>query len=95
MRQTQSFTQIVKEELCNNTYEDKERLKALLSAYIRINGSVIIHDRQSQLSLETENAKIAKFIYQSINDVYQADAHLSFYRNSRKKTVYVINMSRF
>jgi len=92
MRQTQSFTQIVKEELCNNTYEDKERLKALLSAYIRINGSVIIHDRQSQLSLETENAKIAKFIYQSINDVYQADAHLSFYRNSRKKTVYVINI---
>ena len=92
MRQTQSFTQIVKEELCNNTYSDKERLKALLSAYIRINGSVIIHDRQSRLSLETENAKIAKFIYQSINDVYQINAHLSFYRNSRKRTIYVINI---
>ena len=85
MRTTQSFTQKVKDELCQNQYDSKERLRALLSAYIRINGSVIFQQKQSLLSLETENAKIAKFIYQSINQLYEADAHLTFYKNQRRK----------
>lgn len=92
MRQTQSFTQIVKEELCQNTYLEKDRLKALLAAYIRINGTVVFHQKQSALSLETENAQIAKFIYQHINEVYDADAHLSFYKNNRQKVMYVIQI---
>ncbi|HNX16055.1 MAG TPA: DNA-binding protein WhiA [Bacilli bacterium] len=92
MRTTQSFTQQVKDELCQNQYESSERLKALLSAYIRINGSMIFQKQQSRLSLETENARIAKFIYQSINQLYQAGAHLSFYKNQKKKTTYVITV---
>jgi DNA-binding protein WhiA len=92
MRTTQSFTQKVKDELCQNQYDSKERLRALLSAYIRINGSVIFQQKQSLLSLETENAKIAKFIYQSINMLYEADAHLAFYKNQRRKTTYVITI---
>lgn len=92
MRTTQSFTQKVKDELCQNQYDSKERLRALLSAYIRINGSVIFQHKQSLLSLETENAKIAKFVYQSINQLYEADAHLTFYKNQRRKTTYVITV---
>jgi len=92
MRTTQSFTQKVKDELCQNQYDSKERIRALLSAYIRINGSVIFQQKQSLLSLETENAKIAKFIYQSINQLYEADAHLAFYKNQRRKTTYVITI---
>ncbi|HOZ02505.1 MAG TPA: DNA-binding protein WhiA [Bacilli bacterium] len=92
MRTTQSFTQKVKDELCQNQYDSKERLRALLSAYIRINGSVIFQQKQSLLSLETENAKIAKFVYQSINQLYEADAHLTFYKNQRRKTTYVITV---
>lgn len=92
MRTTQSFTQKVKDELCQNQYDSKERLRALLSAYIRINGSVIFQQKQSLLSLETENAKIAKFIYQSINQLFEANAHLTFYKNQRRKTTYVITI---
>ena len=92
MRTTQSFPQKVKDELCQNQYDSKERLRALLSAYIRINGSVIFQQKQSLLSLETENAKIAKFVYQSINQLYEADAHLTFYKNQRRKTTYVITV---
>lgn len=92
MRQTQSFTQQVKEELCTNLYEDSDRLKALLAAYIRINGTVVFHEKKSHLTMETENAKIAKFIYVSINDIYHCDAHLSFYTSSKKKMTYVINV---
>ncbi|MDD4104111.1 MAG: DNA-binding protein WhiA [Bacilli bacterium] len=92
MRTTQSFTQKVKDELCHNQYDSFERLKALLSAYIRINGSIIFQNKQSSLLLETENAKIAKFVYQQINQLYNADAHLSFYRNQRKRATYAITI---
>lgn len=92
MRTTQSFTQKVKDELCHNQYDSFERLKALLSAYIRINGSIIFQNKQSSLLLETENAKIAKFVYQQINHLYNSDAHLSFYRNQRKRATYAITI---
>ena len=42
MRSKSSFTSRVKEELVNNTYPSTDRLRALLSAYIRINGSVLM-----------------------------------------------------
>lgn len=94
MKQTQSFTKTVKEELCSNTYESQDRLRALLAAYIRINGSLIFRDRKSLLTMNTENAKIAKFIYQTINSTYNADAHLSFSSsNNKKKTKYVITIT--
>lgn len=93
MKQTQSFTKTVKEELCANAYESQDRLRALLAAYIRINGSLIFRDRKSLLTLNTENAKIAKFIYSTINSTYNADAHLSFSSSNKKKTTYTITIS--
>ena len=93
MKQVQSFTKQVKEELCSNSYDSTDRLRALLAAYIRINGSLVFRDRKSLLTLQTENAKIAKFIYQTINTAYGANAHLSFTSNNKKKVTYVITVS--
>lgn len=93
MKQVQSFTKQVKEELCSNSYDSTDRLRALLAAYIRINGSLVFRDRKSLLTLQTENAKIAKFIYQTINTAYEANAHLSFTSNNKKKVTYVITVS--
>lgn len=75
----ESFTQEVKEELCNNSYESIERYKALLSAYIRINGSMVFRNKKSYISLTTENAKIAKFIYKTIGDIYHFHPELSYH----------------
>lgn len=90
----ESFTKHVKEELCTNTYESKDRLRALLAAYIRINGSLLFRDKKSYLTLSTENAKIARFIYETINSIYQADAHLNFLSKSNlaKNTIYTIEV---
>ncbi len=90
----ESFTKQVKEELCGNEYESNDRLRALLAAYIRINGSLLFRDKKSYLTLSNENAKIAKFIYQTINDTYQANAHLSFKSKSNlsKNTIYTIEI---
>lgn len=93
MKQVQSFTKQIKEELCSNTYESTDRLRALLAAYIRINGSLVFRDHKSLLTLNTENAKIAKFIYTTVNSIYSANAHLSFLENNKKRTTYSISIS--
>ena len=76
MRNKNSFTSQVKEELVSNTYESSDRLRALLSAYIRINGSLVFRHKKTLLQLNMENAKIGKFIYENINDIYHANAEL-------------------
>ena len=76
MRNRNSFTSQVKEELVSNNYPSNDRLRALLSAYIRINGSLVFRHKKTLLQLNTENAKIGKFIYQYINDIYKANAEL-------------------
>lgn len=76
MRNKNSFTSQVKEELVNNIYPSLDRLRALLSAYIRINGSLVFRHKKTLLQLTTENAKIGKFIYTSINDLFQTNARL-------------------
>ena len=91
----ESFTRKVKEELCGNEYTSKDRLRALLAAYIRINGSLVFRDKKSCLTLSSENAKITRFIYETINGIYNADAHLSFKSktNLSKNTVYTIEVN--
>ncbi len=76
MRSKSSFTSQVKEELVNNSYPSSDRLRALLSAYIRINGSLVFRHKSTLLQLNMENAKIAQFIYKNINDIYKTNAEL-------------------
>ena len=76
MRNKNSFTSQVKEELVTNAYPSSDRLRALLSAFIRINGSLLFRHKRTLLQLNMENAKISKFIYKNINDIYHANAEL-------------------
>lgn len=64
-----SFTQKVKEELTTLPFSD-EHIRALLSAFIKINGSLSYSDGESRIVLRTENAKIAKYIYHLIDQIY-------------------------
>ena len=64
-----TFSQIVKEELVTEVNYSKERLEALLSAYIRINGVIKFSNKVLNVVLKTETAKIAKFIYSSIKSI--------------------------
>lgn len=94
MKTKESFTKRIKEELATNEYESGDRLRALLAAYIRINATLVIRNKQTILSLTTENAKIGKFIYQTINSIYDANAHLEIYSktNLSKNNVYTITV---
>ena len=88
-----SFTQQVKEELVNNTYDSPDRLRALLSAYIRINATISFRNKHTHLVLKNENGKTAKFIYSTINSIYGNTAHMSYMdKGNTKKTYYIIDI---
>lgn len=92
MDKTVSFATQVKEELVSNTYESKDRLRALLSAYIRINGHVSFKRGETIIILQSENAKVARFIYLSLKNLYNANCRLEFKQktNLKKKISYEI-----
>ena len=94
MRSKNSFTSQVKEELVSNTYPSTDRLRALLSAYIRINGSLVFRHKRTLLQLNMENAKIAQFIYKNINDIYstKADLIVKERNNFNKSKSYMIEI---
>ena len=95
MRNKNSFTSQVKEELASNVYTSGDRLRALLSAYIRINGSLVFRHKKTLLQLNTENAKIGRFIFETINEIYHANAELIVKekRNLDKSKSYMIEIT--
>ena len=95
MRNKNSFTSQVKEELASNVYTSGDRLRALLSAYIRINGSLVFRHKKTLLQLNTENAKIGRFIFETINEIYHANAELIVKekRNLDKSKSYMIEIA--
>lgn len=78
-----SFSQLVKEEICLNNTFSIQRKKALLSAYIRMNGYLSIESNKSFLTLQTENAKVAKHIYQLIKEIYNPTIHFIYVKNKK------------
>lgn len=86
-----SFTQKVKEELCSIPFSD-EHLRAFLAAFIKVNGHLSISGGQSSIICKTENAKIAKFIYHSIDRIYGISARFSYSKemNFKKRVTYSV-----
>ena len=95
MQHTITFTQQVKEEIASNTYESKDRLRALLAAFIKINGTLTFKNKETILLAKTENAKIAKFIYSNLKEIYNADISFEYHQKKslKKKRVYHISVN--
>ncbi len=96
MAETITFTQKIKEELASNEYPSEDRLKALLSAFIRITGGVSFRSKKSVITVKTQSAKTAKFIYTTINKLYGPVVRMHFLQgqNLKKKTTYVITIAQ-
>jgi DNA-binding protein WhiA len=65
-----SFTKEVKEEITLQKREDLNQRKALLSAFIKINGNVLVRNGKLYISIKTENKKTARLIYGEIKKLY-------------------------
>lgn len=79
-----SFTQKVKEEICSLPFND-EHLRAVLAAFIKVNGVLSFGNDKSQIVIKTENAKIAKFIYHAVEKVYGITSRFSYSKNMNFK----------
>lgn len=86
-----SFTQKVKEELCSIPFSD-EHLRAFLAAFIKVNGHLTYSNGKSSIICKTENAKIAKFIYHSIDRIYGITPRFSYSKemNFKKRVTYSV-----
>lgn len=86
-----SFTQKVKEEVTSANFSDAD-LRAVLAAFIKINGSLSYVNGKEHIVLKTENAKIAKFIYRSINRIYGVPSRFTYSKSMsfKKKLFYNI-----
>ena len=86
-----SFTKVVKDEIISADLLSVSKKKAFLSAYIKINGSLIFRNKESVLTLRFKDAKTAKYLYSLLLEIYKPDAHLS-YVNKNKTRHYVIEV---
>lgn len=91
MAEKVSFTSKVKEEIASHTF-DGVRLRALLTSFSKINGKLAIQDGQTRIILQTENAKIAKFIFLAFQSRYKISPRFAYRRNMnlKKNIVYHI-----
>ncbi|KXT83094.1 DNA-binding protein WhiA [Streptococcus panodentis] len=87
-----SFTVKVKEELLSLVSRDKNELAAI----IKMSGSLGLTGQGLTLSLTTENAKIARHIYELLLALYQAKSDIRHHQktNLRKNRVYTVFLDR-
>lgn len=83
-----SFTITVKEELLHGSSADKSELAAI----IKLSGSLGLAIAGLTLSIVTENAKIARHIYEVLYQLYQIKADIRHHQrtNLRKNRVYTV-----
>lgn len=81
-----SFTIVVKEELVHLLQFDKSELSAIL----KLSGSLGLTGDGLSLSMTTENAKIARYIYELIEALYHIQPEIKYHQktNLRKNRVY-------
>lgn len=79
-----SFTVKAKEDITFNTLDySLPRRKATLAALIKHSGFLNIRDGVETLKLSTENAKVAKYIYQLVKDIFGVEPTFSYQTNRR------------
>ena len=95
MNNKTTFSQSVKNEIARETDFSSERKRALLSAYLRINGAISFGNKKTNLRLKTDNSKVAKYIYVSLKNLYpDFDIKLDFIkRNNNVRNLSIFDVS--
>ena len=96
MQKIDSFTKEIKEEICSFNNLSSLQEISLLSAYIRTNGSLVFKNLNDYIILESENAKIIKFIYGLLKNNFSfANIHFSYKKKMKlnKNIKFVLEIS--
>lgn len=79
-----TFSQIIKEELITNEY-DNNNLKCLLSAFLKSNIAINISKNKITWETKVKSNQIIRFITQSLVSLYNIDKTLSFSKTNKLK----------
>lgn len=85
-----SFSTDIKNEIVRNNYSSSEKL-ALLSALIKINGTLSMGNKSIVVDIRTENAKTAKLIFLILKEKYNIECRLLVSKKNKlnKNNVYI------
>ena len=72
-----TFTTLVKEEICSREMDDRELL-CTLSGFIKVNGNLTLSSNGMSLSLQSENSKIAKWVFNALKKLFNVSPSYSF-----------------
>ena len=88
-----SFTSDVKDEICMDSL-DALQTKAQLCALFQVRASIHMNWQGMYLSFQTENARIAKHVFQLLKASYQVDPRLSVLKKMqlKKNNIYRIQV---
>lgn len=81
-----TFTQLVKEEICRHTYS-KNEIKSLLSSYLKNNIAINISKDNFSWEIKTKSALIARFLCSIIKQLYDFEKNFSYDKENKQKTV--------
>lgn len=89
----QTFAVSIKHEITSESSFSDVRQKALLSAYLRINGVIAFKNKAVDLHLKTANSKVAKYIYARLKVFFpEENINLSFLKKKTQSTTYLIEV---
>ena len=85
-----SFSTDIKNEIVRYNYTSSEK-KALLSALIKMNGTLNMSNKSLVIDIRTENAKTAKLIFLIVQQIYNIDCRLLVSKKNKlnKNNVYI------
>lgn len=91
-----SFSEYIKNELCELQEENDNNKLAILASFIKLSGNLVIRNGALEIVLRTENPNIAKYITNLCNDVLKTEPHFTYHRNMRlnKNPYYILSINK-
>ena len=94
-----SFTSLVKDEVSLLELEEVDHVKALLSGFIKINGSLLVRNGEWVIQIHTENKKTAKLIQKEIKNHFDVTTRIIVtekrrLRVNKDNTIIIIEISK-
>ena len=91
-----SFSEYIKNELCSIEEEKENNKLAILAAFIKLSGNLVIRNSSLEIELRTENPNVAKYITKLSVDVLKTEPRFTYHRNMRlnKNPYYILSINK-
>ena len=91
-----SFSEYIKNELCLLEEEKENNKLAILAAFIKLSGNLVIRNSSLEIELRTENPNVAKYITKLSVDVLKTEPRFTYHRNMRlnKNPYYILSINK-